>query len=861
MNKKTKIISIILVLALTISSILLSISVISNDIKPTEDYTPQANSVHQAFYMDIASTTPSSTSRQRYFDGTYLFVAQTDKLSAYNYNSSSKELTMQANISSGGAYGCWGDGTYIYCCRQGALSAYSFNGTAFMLLDTVSGRHYQVECKDDFIFTLGGGFVSASYTHAYTFDGSTFTNVSQWKDTFGGVEISVEKASPTRYYIYGASRSNAKAFTVYVFNGTSFTHQYNYTTWTDDSFVLNHKVFTVNNGHLYSVSFDGSSFTTLDSISTVYPASCGQVWATTSSTGTYVFYGANDVMDCVLFDNSTNNFIEILDRINVTTYDADILGYGNNFSYPHSGVLFCGASMTVVSGFATNFSADTITVAQGKNTSWYNYNTTVPDLENAINNINDGGTIYLWDGTYPNWGWSKWSTTSNTYPRIETNNVTIIGNGTHSFINSDFLIEADQFSINAVWAKFFKDDNQNGSNITSCYSDDGMEFFSSENFTVTGCSLLGATLDDQILIHSNSHDGNISGSVFTSDIGITCTDAWNISIYNNNFYGVSYGIDCDDYQDRTSNIYITHNYIHDASSYGIRLTDTYHSLIHNNRIYNITGRGIRFDDYVTNITISNNYIYNCNQQGLYVDDRTTKAEIRNNQIWNVSCALDLDSLSSKTHVNITDNTLQDCNAGIRLNLTRGALNVSNNYIYDVNYGIIGRYWRNYKWGSPSTFYNNTILSATYGIKGDVFSGKVLIKKNSIQTGTTGINLSTYQDSDDAGANITKNNITLFDTGIWLGAHNSTIYNNTIWNITTAIRTFDGDGDDTIFDVDILENYIYNATTGIQSKLEESMIRNNSIVQCHLGIHLLANSTRLYNNTLYLNDIGILSENK
>ena len=744
-----------------------------------------------AFYFEKQSSIDVDDSFQKYFDGTYLHVAmEDDGLYAYYFNTATYELEFITSIDDGGAYiGCSGDGSYIYAGRNGVgLSAYSFNGTGYTLITTYSLVSIgQVWCEDNYIFGTAGG------AWAFTFNGIAFTKIDDSNDPHNGQMIKSEKIGED-YYVYTC---NALPFGAglrgYVFDGASFTSSTSYDGDADGSGLHPHNgyIFYVTwEGTLKALTYNGTAFTLLDSHSPPVGTSIGTVWAEDGfNDDIYVFYGAGSVVESVVWNGT--DFVT-LDRINSAPsghLGGDLIGYGN-FTYPNEGLLFSGSGdLDVLTGFGTRFLNNNIIVSPSMSNDWYDYNDTVPDLENAINNIRDGGTITIWDGTYPNWGYTKYQYGSGTNPQINIANITINGNdSSYAYVNSNLVVSVNNVEVNDVGAKSI---SCTGDTIVinRCYFDTTSTgaTFSGANY----CSINNTVFVDSeraVSIHNGCSFCNVSNCIIYPKYRAYNTEkiyvyqSNNATIYNNYLYETgTHGIKVS----LSKDVNVINNVIkggkYDLWGIGIYIYDSDNLIINNNTIFNYTdatvndqyNNGIVLDESPINITINNNSIYNCSRHGIYITEGQNILVANDNTFDNLFSAIFMGTWTKYEFI-LKNNIILNTDYGFYLRNVR-TVNISGNFLDDVtNYGFyisLGC--------TNAVLYNNIISHAGTGIRFSS-SHNANILNNKIQNCLTGVYFS------DSSSNHIYNNFFYNNT---LNAKETRHSGETnYWNTTKTLGT-------------------------------------------------------------------------
>ncbi len=274
---------------------------------------------------------------------------------------------------------------------------------------------------------------------------------------------------------------------------------------------------------------------------------------------------------------------------------------------------------------------DVIRVDPNKPDDWYD-DLHVRNITEAINNVTENGTLYVWEGTYNE------TLTIN-------KSINIVGNGTGSTIidggenGSVITVNADNVSISGFTIQ--NSSNSSGSagiqingnhttvsNTTISDSWNGIicgnrsfpttnNTFENNTFTNNsdGAGILVTNTSDGTSIRNNTFQHNYDGVKVTSD---------NITIDNNTIQNsTNNGINLEDSNDST----ITNN-ICNQNQYGIVLNNTNVITIHTNNVSDNTKAGLFFTD-TYNTTTYNNYLDNINQtlfSGLNIDTvwNTTK---------------------------------------------------------------------------------------------------------------------------------------------------------------------------------------------------------------------------------------------
>ncbi|MBN1280550.1 MAG: DUF2341 domain-containing protein, partial [Candidatus Thermoplasmatota archaeon] len=231
-------------------------------------------------------------------NGSYLYLANYDDgLRAYTFNGS--DLTNEGHIDNGGtAYNVWCDGTYIYLANDNdGLRAYTFDGASFSNVGSVDTGGSPRDVWGDGTYIYVVNYRAALI--AYTFDGSSFTYVSEVLEDDDALSVWGDGT-----YLYLAATSGGVR--AYTFDGTSFTNVGSVDGGGNEQFIWGDGTYlyvTSYTSGLYVYSFDGSSFTNLSFL----PMSINWgVWGD----GTYLYVADNTVFYILTFDGSTFTTVE-----------------------------------------------------------------------------------------------------------------------------------------------------------------------------------------------------------------------------------------------------------------------------------------------------------------------------------------------------------------------------------------------------------------------------------------------------------------------------------------------------------------------------------------------------------------------
>ena len=194
---------------------------------------------------------------------------------------------------------------------------------------------------------------------------------------------------------------------------------------------------------------------------------------------------------------------------------------------------------------------------------WYD-TSHVHTIQEGINNVSDGGIVYVWAGTY-----SEQVTVNKT--------ITIIGNGTSTVLssNSDWCMNLDSDSINISYMTFYN------SPVYALYAAD-TKYHHIEN-CIFNNALNGIYLD-------TSNNNTIANCTFgnTTDEAIVLQNSPNNTITNCDFISNMYGISMGGHDGSNNNIITSCNFSN--NDYGIEIqasssnNDIYHNHFINNTI-------------------------------------------------------------------------------------------------------------------------------------------------------------------------------------------------------------------------------------------------------------------------------------
>ena len=314
---------------------------------------------------------------------------------------------------------------------------------------------------------------------------------------------------------------------------------------------------------------------------------------------------------------------------------------------------------------------------------WYNQSK-VATIEEGINNVTSGGTIYVWAGTY------------NEENLTIDHSLSLIGNATTDTILKGTNNSVTGITINANWV------NISGFNMT--------------NFTVSGETSTSC-------IYSNfTNHINISGNYFYGNtFAVNCSVEINndIQICNNTMVNCGCSILMADEDSRVENVTVSSNYIvcyQQVVEYsrGIYVYFCNNSCFTNNTLLNLTSYGMELE-YIENTTISDNVFGNCSGGAFCSIYGSSRINIVNNTLYNRSsgtfppqaggCLLEVQNSDNCT---VENNTIWNATGGgyygIYLHHSEN-LTVRNNTVYSCDVGI-KTYQINYG-NIYNNYFNNT----------------------------------------------------------------------------------------------------------------------------------------------------------
>ena len=230
---------------------------------------------------------PGIMYRQIWTDGHYIYTGGTNGITAFSFDGTNLTL-LDTNSAQGSANnaGLWGDGTYLYEARSG-LCAYTFDGSTFTQVACVNPREtYYSTIRS--VWGDGTYLYETNYRdglHIYTFDGSTFTQVATYNNgatpyTYDyyvvgdGHYINTTDNMPPNIGPYGG----LYAFT---FDGSTVTPA-GYINITYSSMSLysdGHYIYVPSSSYgLYALTFDGTNFTISAHMTAPFRGSPSMVW-------------------------------------------------------------------------------------------------------------------------------------------------------------------------------------------------------------------------------------------------------------------------------------------------------------------------------------------------------------------------------------------------------------------------------------------------------------------------------------------------------------------------------------------------------------------------------------------------------
>lgn len=398
-------------------------------------YTASAGDGIQAYTFNGASLSLIDTyntpgdARGIWGDGKYIYLGDdANGLMVFHFNG--ERFTHLDTDSTHRGHGVWGDGNYIYVASAWGvgLNAYSFDGYELTLLDNETIYDpYDVWADGTHVYVASAG----SGVFAYTFDGTTLTQVDQYNTAGNALGVWGDGE-----YVYAADGTNGllafsgfkclaaeppitdfdpEAANCMANNGGDFSLEGTYDTSGTAQSVWSDGVYTFVADRLDGLSvysFDGSTFTEEDRHDTagdnVY-----DVW----SDGAYIYVadgsGGTQEVRAYSFDGST---LTVASSFNAPGSMYSIYGDGR-YIYAAGSTLhaftFNGTTFTEVDNIATGGTAwDTwsdgnyVYIANANSVRIYRFNgSTLSLVENYTSVTNprgiwsDGTYLYVADGT------------------------------------------------------------------------------------------------------------------------------------------------------------------------------------------------------------------------------------------------------------------------------------------------------------------------------------------------------------------------------------------------------------------------------------------------------------------------------
>ena len=374
-------------------------------------------------------------------------------------------------------------------------------------------------------------------------------------------------------------------------------------------------------------------------------------------------------------------------------------------------------------------------VDDSQNENWYN-ETQVRTIQEGITNVTEGGTVYVYNGTY----------TGNI---VINKSLNLIGeNEEATSIEVDELSTVVSFTEHTKYVtitKFtikpnidpydysiIKLDNNSYINISNCNisgGKNGINLSKSSNNTISNCYIHNNT-DYGIYSESSSNDNNITGNQIynNSYCGIYLTSSSNNKITSNQIHkNTNWG---GIFLYTASNNTIWENQIYNNTKFGIYIfLNSNNNIIASNQIYNNTYHGIRVSSSSNSNTINSNHIYN-NPNGTYVDVSDNNNIIGNQIYNNTDCGICLYDSSNNNIIrnqihNNTNRGINICNPN-----SKNSLVYHNDFIdntaydegdnaWDDGYPSGGNYWNDFDEPSEDAYDNNSdgIVDSPYNIPG------------------------------------------------------------------------------------------------------------------------------------------------
>lgn len=430
---------------------------------------------------------------------------------------------------------------------------------------------------------------------------------------------------------------------------------------------------------------------------------------------------------------------------------------------------------------------------------WYD-DTHVHTIQEGIDAVSFGGTVYVYDGDVYNG-----AVVDKSINLVAIGNPEIQASG-----EAGIKITADW-----VWVDGFVIQNIAGQTLQR-----GIYIANCSRITVRNCTISDAAY------------------------GIHVYHSYNSTVQNNIIDSVTYGVR----MHQSSGLNIRYNEIHNGT-YGVSLTYSIGCAVMNNEI-NSNDEGIYlYESDRTNIR--NNQIYSNTDYGLRLVSTPTNNYIINNTIYQngYGIFLELSTRNTIQNNNISSN-IQD---GIHIVSGSSQNTIWNNTISDNNYGIYMD-----SSGSTQIIYNTITQSDTGGIYMTSSGGNILTNNLICLNTGEGIYIRSSSDSNAVLYNTVYNN----SYGVRIStSRNNVVDNNTIYNNSNTGIYLERP-DDAVYDNNtISSNILYSNTQHgicLYSASGSTFINNTVFQNGGDGIHLYSSSdaNTIRNNTIWGNDYGI-----
>lgn len=224
-------------------------------------------------FTQVATYNTAGTAKNVWADDNYVYVADgSNGLVALQLVGSTFNLLATYPAGAGNSTnGVWGNGTNLFIANgAGGLTALTFNGTAFTHVNTLDpgGTYTDVDGYGSYVFVSDSS--GSNEMRAFSFIGNVLTHIRAWGQAGAnsGLDIWVD---PTNT-IHLAWDDETTAFT---FNGSNFAQR---GTFLDGEWAVsqnavhgfrNYVFTTVDNGKMYALKYNGTSYTVLASIAGV----------------------------------------------------------------------------------------------------------------------------------------------------------------------------------------------------------------------------------------------------------------------------------------------------------------------------------------------------------------------------------------------------------------------------------------------------------------------------------------------------------------------------------------------------------------------------------------------------------------